>query len=480
MTPSESKDLVAYSPMLHARLFSETQRYRENHFQPVRSGEWTKEDAPAHLDGNPSMDRPLFVQFCTNDPDEFLAAAQHVAPFCDAVDLNLGCPQGIAKKGHYGAFLQEDWNLIYRLINKLHHELPVPITAKFRIQETKEKTLEYAKMILSAGANIITVHGRTREQKGHNTGLADWSYLRYLRENLPEETVIFANGNILCHDDIEECLKATGADGVMSAEANLSDPTVFAKPPSVGEEGSSYWRGKDGKGGYRVDAVFRRYLEIIYKHVLETEPPQRKPLYMPGDKEDTPDLSEHPDEPPRKKQRSSGKEKRATSPNLTAMQGHLFGMLRPLVTKHTNVRDALARSKPGDMAAFENVLTLTEAAVKEGLKEYEQHPELYDYTSIPESEPQSTNTESSAATLAKHKRPYWICQPYIRPLPAEAFENGAMTLSKKEKAKLEAKKAGGAAASGSSTPTAKDETTEETVGEDGEKVEVAKEGLVCG
>lgn len=432
MAPEEQKSLLAYSPMFHARLFGEQARMRSQHFQPTReaAGDTTSKKGELFLDGNPAFDRPLFVQFCANKPDEFLEAARHVAPYCDAVDLNLGCPQGIAKKGHYGAFLQEDWDLIYKLINKLHNELSVPITAKFRIQESKEKTLEYAKMILSAGASIITLHGRRREQKGHETGLADWSYIRYLRDNLPPETVIFANGNILNHDDIERCLQATGADGVMSAEGNLSDPTIFSKPPPVGSETREYWRGRDGKGGYRIDAILRRYLDICYKYALEQPVPERKPLYLPSDPVDKMEEfpieeSDEPEEGPPTKKQKRDKTKRTNIPSLGYMQGHLFQVLRPMVASHTNVRDALARSRPGDMPAFEHVLTLVERAVKAGLKEYEESPEKF------EQKP-DVNLTGSKATIAEYGRPWWICQPHIRPLPEEAMEKGALTAKGKQ------------------------------------------------
>jgi tRNA-dihydrouridine synthase 1 len=513
MPPDSSKDLLAYTPMLHARLFSDTPKFRHNHFQPLReplsSPPSTTPSTPQpglYLDGNPTFDRPLFVQFCANDPDELLNAAKYVAPFCDAVDLNLGCPQGIARKGKYGAFLQEDQQLIYDLINKLHKELDVPVTAKLRILETREKTLEYVKNVISAGASIITIHGRTREMKGHKTGLADWNTIKWLREQIPKEVVMFANGNILGREDIDHCLEETGVDGVMSAEGNLYDPAIFATPPPIGQEGREYWRGKDGKGGYRMDAVFRRYMDILYKYVLEVPSPERKPLYLPSDPESNITLEVGPgakqnterkrgisdvdngDAPPMKKQKGAKKEK-TQNPNFLAMQPHLFHLLRALVSKHHNVRDALAKCRSGDIAAFENVLQMVEVACKEGIKEYEAtggkswEEELARDIRInagPQSEAKNESDEivderyeSSVETVKACKRPWWIVQPYVRPLPKEAYANGALTLGKKDKKKLEMEEK-------KDSVIPKGHVEVETSAGKGEKVEVAKEGLVCG
>ncbi|KAF2010977.1 FMN-linked oxidoreductase [Aaosphaeria arxii CBS 175.79] len=509
---SEQRNLLCYTPMFHSKMFSEMPKYRDSHFQPLKGAIPSPPDSyhlsqtppsDLHLDGHPEIDRPLTVQFCSNDPDDFLNAAKHVAPFCDAVDLNLGCPQGIARRGNYGAFLQENWPLISSMIKKLHAELEIPVTAKFRIQETREKTLEYAKMILDSGASIITVHGRRREQKGHNTGLADWTAIRYLRDNLPEDTVIFANGNILQHGDIEQCLAETGADGVMSAEGNLNDPTIFAEPPPVGQEGREYWRGRDGKGGYRVDAVMRRYMDIIHKYALGQAPPERKQLYLPGDAEEevvepvaAPESEE--DGPPKKKIKQSKADKRKESvknPNLTAMQAHLFNLLKPLVAVHHDVRDALAKCRVGQIDAFENVLRLVEKAVKEGLIQYEKdNAATTDEPSVEaEKAPETTQEgateeiddpwQSSHKAVARCKRPWWVCQAYVRPVPKEAFEKGSMSLSKKQKKKLQEEEENAKAAGLEPGGRIEKETLVTANGANGveeKQVEIPKEGVVCG
>ncbi|RSM13734.1 hypothetical protein CEP52_001818 [Fusarium oligoseptatum] len=428
LSPTEQSSLLAYTPMLHARLFSQDEK-------PKTPG----------LTGTPPSIGRCLSSFCANDPDALLAAAKQVAPYCDAVDLNLGCPQGIARKGKYGAFLQEDQDLIFRLINILHKELPVPVTAKIRILETEEQTLAYAQNVLKAGASILTVHGRRREQKGHLTGLAEWKMIKFLRDSLPKETVIFANGNILQEGDIERCLEATGADGVMSAEGNLSDPAIFSKPPPVGEEGREYWRGKDGKGGYRVDAVLRRYMNILHEHALGSKAPERRPLFMPGD--DTTwmtesQASEDEPAPKRRKKEGGGGKKGEQGPNMSAMQPHLFHLLRHFVSKHTDVRDMLAKSRAGDMEAYERVLAAVELKVAEGLLEYERTngENVADPTPLAEGEVDPPEEESSVGTQRRCRRPWWVVQPIIRPLPNEALKKGAITLSKKEKGKVKEKK----------------------------------------
>ncbi|KAG4943629.1 hypothetical protein AAZX31_17G162600 [Glycine max] len=197
----------AYTPMLHSRIFTETEKYRNEEFTTCKE------------------DRPLFVQFCANDPDVLLAAARKVEPFCDYVDINLGCPQRIAKRGYYGAFLMDNLPLVKSLVEKLAVNLQVPVSCKIRLFPNLEDTLKYARMLEEAGCMLLAVHGRTRDEKDGKKFRADWNAIRAVKNAV--RIPVLANGNIRHMDDVRDCLEETGVEGVLSAETLLENPALF-------------------------------------------------------------------------------------------------------------------------------------------------------------------------------------------------------------------------------------------------------------
>ena len=92
---------LCFTPMLHSTLFASSEAYRLDNFDAC------------------SQERPLVTQFCGDDPATLLSAASLAQGECDAIDLNCGCPQAIARRGHYGAFLLDEPDLIVRIVAAL-------------------------------------------------------------------------------------------------------------------------------------------------------------------------------------------------------------------------------------------------------------------------------------------------------------------------------------------------------------------------
>ncbi|KAL3813637.1 hypothetical protein ACJIZ3_014905 [Penstemon smallii] len=199
---------AAYTPMLHSRIFNETEKYRAQEFTTCEE------------------DRPLFVQFCANDPDILLEAARKVEPYCDYVDINFGCPQRIARRGYYGAFLMDNLPLVKSLVEKLANNLNVPVSCKVRIFPNLEDTISYAKMLEEAGCSILAVHGRTRDEKDGKKIRANWKAIKAIKDAV--RIPVLANGNIRHLEDAWQCLEETGVEGVLSAESLLENPALFA------------------------------------------------------------------------------------------------------------------------------------------------------------------------------------------------------------------------------------------------------------
>ena len=78
-------------------------------------------------------DRPLIIQFQGRDAAALVAAAKLVESRCDAVELNCGCPQKVAKRGGFGAFLLDEPDLLERLVRDLRAAVGCGVTGSAEI-----------------------------------------------------------------------------------------------------------------------------------------------------------------------------------------------------------------------------------------------------------------------------------------------------------------------------------------------------------
>lgn len=173
-------------------------------------------------------ERPISIQLFDCRPD-FLAeaAVKAVEEGADTVDINMGCPVNKITKNGGGSSLLRQPEVAEAIVREVVKAVNVPVTVKTRIGwNDKEITiLDFAKRMQDAGAQMITVHGRTRAQ-GYN-GHARWEWIARVKEVL--SIPVIGNGDIFSVEAAVKCLEQTGADGVMCSRGTLGYPFLVGE-----------------------------------------------------------------------------------------------------------------------------------------------------------------------------------------------------------------------------------------------------------
>ena len=174
------------------------------------------------------------VQIFGNDPAILQEAceSEHLAPF-DIVDINMGCPMPKIYNNGEGSALLSDPVLAAKIVSACKRS-GKRISVKMRIGLTPDKIIaaEFAKRLEGAGADMVTVHGRTKD-KIYN-GEPDYAAIAKVKRAV--QIPVIANGGIFSRSDAKLMLKNTGADGIMVARAAMYNPQIFCELTGMGGE----------------------------------------------------------------------------------------------------------------------------------------------------------------------------------------------------------------------------------------------------
>ena len=180
----------------------------------------------ANHDGEPG---PIAVQIAGTDAAMMADAARYnVDRGAQIIDINMGCPAKKVCNKWAGSALMQDESLALSIIEAVVQACApsnVPVTLKMRTGwcQSHKNALSIALDAQDAGVQMVTVHGRTREQ-GYK-GDAEYDTIAAVKAAL--RIPVVANGDITSPEKAREVLQGTGADAIMIGRAAQGQPWIF-------------------------------------------------------------------------------------------------------------------------------------------------------------------------------------------------------------------------------------------------------------
>ena len=227
-------------------------------------------------------EKPVAVQIFGSEPGFMAEAARTLTELnrFEIIDINMGCPAPKVVKAGDGSALMKDQKLAYEIVNKVKAATKLPVTVKFRKgwDEQSINALEFGKLMQEAGADAVTLHGRTREQ--YYSGTADWEIIKELKEKLT--IPVIANGDITSFEAAERILDITKADALMIGRGAQGNPFIFKE---VNDYMESTILPKEISPKLKIDTAISHYkLALKYKtqHKAVTEMRKHLGWYLKG------------------------------------------------------------------------------------------------------------------------------------------------------------------------------------------------------
>ncbi len=192
----------------------------------------------SQLDFDPSEERPLVVQIFGKKLEHFTEAAKKIEEMgADAIDLNMGCPAKKVVSSDHGSALLKNPCKAAEIVAATVKGTSLPVSIKTRVGVSEldlEWFVDFCKSLESAGASLITIHGRTAKQM--YLGQSDWEPIYEVKRNVT--IPVIGNGDIRSAADATAKLK--NLDGVMVGRATMGNPWLMAEIASAFYDDGSY------------------------------------------------------------------------------------------------------------------------------------------------------------------------------------------------------------------------------------------------